>query len=315
MTDAKYRCIWRRVAHRRLREATGKARVPRRGLPDTFRSVIERGTTSPYLWKVIAAVVAAATALGLVVVAAWPYLPSFTDPERVRSLVAGAGAWSPVVYILLQVVQVLIAPIPGQVVSFAGGLLFGTWWGVAYTMVGATIGFTAIFVLTRRLGRPFVERFVSARVLERFDYLDGTGGALALFIIYLLPGFPDDVISFIAGLTRIRLRTLILISLGGRLPGYFLLSATASGTTYENLNPMIVLAAVTLVLGAVGYWKRHFLHEMVKSGDMPGFIRQRRTLSPAASVMLFTGVALTGVVLYLLATAEPIQIQPVAVTD
>lgn len=54
---------------------------------------------------------------------------------------------------------------------------------------------------------------------------------------------------------------------------------------------------------------------MVRSGDMPGFIRQRCTLSPAASVMLFTGVALTGVVLYLLATAEPIQIQPVAVTD
>lgn len=95
----------------------------------------------------------------------------------------------------------LIGPMPGQIVSLVGGVLFGTVWGVVYTMIGAAIGFTMIFGLTRRLGRPFVERFVSPRLLERFDYLNGRGGALALFVVFLLPALPDDVISFIAGLT------------------------------------------------------------------------------------------------------------------
>lgn len=244
--------------------------------------------------------------LGLAIFLGWPWLATFTQPEEAREMIAEAGAWAPLVFIGLQVIQVLIAPIPGQVTGLVGGLLFGTLWGVVYTMIGATIGFTLIFVLARRLGRPFVERFVSPNVLTRFDYLSERGGAFVLFIIFLLPAFPDDVISFIAGLTTLRISTLIFISLAGRLPGYIVLSATGAGLAYENMNPIVVSIGVVLVIFAIGFWKRSFLQEMVESGDMTGFIRERWTLSRTKSILLLVGIIVLGVLLYMLATVEPI---------
>lgn len=264
--------------------------------------IIQR--TSRRKWAVVGIVLAVVS--GLVGILAWPFLAAFTDTEELQELVADAGGRAPAVFIALQVLQVLVAPIPGQVTSLVGGVLFGTLWGVVYTMIGATIGFTLIFVVTRRLGRPFVERFVSPRLMERFDYLNGTGGALALFVIFLLPGFPDDVISFIAGLTRLRIPTLLLVSLAGRLPGYVVLSATGSGMTYDNMNPIVVSLAVMVAVAALGYWKRALLNEMVRSDNMIAFLRDRWTLSPMVSTLLFVAIVVVGVLLYLAATVEPI---------
>lgn len=243
--------------------------------------------------------------LGGLVYLVWPWISVFNRPEDLRDLVSAAGAWGPLVFIALQIVQVLIAPIPGQVTGLVGGLLFGTWLGLLYTTIGATIGFTLVFVLARRLGRPFVERFVGRPTLDRLDYLSGRTGTLLLFVIYLLPAFPDDVISFAAGLTRIPLRTLIFVSLAGRLPGYFALAAAGNGLTYENLNPIIVVGALALLIGAFAYWKRGYLHEMVASGNVFGFIRSRWTLSPARTALLVVGLVAIGFLAYLLATAEP----------
>ena len=247
-----------------------------------------------------------AALVGLLVYFSWPWLSKFTNPEEVRELLATAGPWAPLVFILMQVIQVLVAPIPGQVTGLVGGLLFGTFWGVVYTMIGATIGFTLIFVLARRLGRPFVDRFVSPKLLERFDYLSESGGAFALFLIYLLPAFPDDIISFIAGLTTIRFGTLILVSLAGRLPGYIVLSATGAGLAYENMNPIVVLAGVTVAIFAIGYWKRAWLQDMASSGDVSGYIRERWAFTPVQTVFLLVGLIALGIALYALATVEPI---------
>lgn len=255
--------------------------------------------------RIIASVVTLAI-LGALSYLAWPWLSLFNRPNDIRDLVSSAGAWGPLVFIALQMIQVLIAPIPGQVTGLVGGLLFGTALGVLYTTIGATIGFTLIFVLSRRLGRPFVEKFVGERTLERLDYLSGRTGALLLFVIYLLPAFPDDVISFAAGLTRIPLQILIAVSLAGRLPGYLVLSAAGNGLTYQNLNPIIVIGALMILLGAVAYWKRGLLHEMVASGNVFRFIRSNWALSPARTVLLIVGLGAAGVLAFFLATADPL---------
>lgn len=188
----------------------------------------------------------------------------FSDSERIQSLVTDAGAWGPVVFIALQVLQVLFAPIPGQVTGFAGGYLFGTFWGVVYSMIGATIGFTLIFMLARKLGRPFVERFVDKKHLDKFDYLTETKGVFILFLIFLLPAFPDDIIGYIAGLTCIPIRKLILISLAGRLPGYLVLSFSGSGAANNNIEVVAIIFGITMAISAIAYWQRSRLEEFVK---------------------------------------------------
>ncbi len=192
----------------------------------------------------------------------------FSSPDRLQQLVDESGPLGPLVYMLLQVVQVFFAPVPGQVVGFAGGYLFGVWLGTLYSMIGAAIGFTLIFVLVRRLGRPFVEYFVNAKTLSKFDYLSESRGVFVLFLIFLLPAFPDDLICFIAGLTKIRIRTLIIVSLLGRLPGFFVLSLTGSGAAESNWILSASVLGGSLIVGVVAYWQRvrieRFVHRFVK---------------------------------------------------
>jgi len=215
---------------------------------------------------IVLAAVLAVLLLGVVALVIWggPLFALFSDTDRLHSLVEDAGAWGPLLFIALQILQVFFAPIPGQVTGFAGGYLFGTVLGTAYTLIGAVIGFTLIFILARKLGRPFVEYFVSKKVLDKFDYIANTKGVFVLFLIFLLPAFPDDIICYIAGLTTIRIRILVLIATLGRLPGYLVLSFSGSGVADNNFRTVVIILSVVLVISIMAYWQRDRLERLVQ---------------------------------------------------
>lgn len=194
--------------------------------------------------------------LAVLALATVPFLSFFGDPEQVSDFIDMAGPWGPVVFILIQIGQVFAAPIPGQITGFVGGFLFGAGLGALYATIGGTIGCTIVFILSRRLGRPFVERFVSHKILDRFDYLSERGGALVLLMIFLVPIFPDDLICYIAGLTRIPLHRLILVALFGRIPGYVVFSLTGAGVADENTTLLIIVVAAAVILVAIVLWQR-----------------------------------------------------------
>jgi len=245
-------------------------------------------------------------ALGIALYFAWPFISAFGNPDKIRYMIDKAGAWGPVVFILIQISQVLIAPIPGQVAGLVGGYLFGPLWGLIYTMIGATIGFTLVFVLTRRFGRPFVEYFVDKKTLDRFDHLIEGKGKLVFFLIFLLPAFPDDIISFIAGLTTIRIRSLVLISVLGRLPGYAILSFTGNGFTYENLSPVIISVTILLILLAIAWWKRKWLHEFVEHNNRILFIKEQWKKSWLTILIWVVAIIIAAIALYKLVSIIPI---------
>ena len=238
--------------------------------------------------------------LGCILYFAWPFFAVFGNPEQVRDMVVKAGAWGSLVFILLQVIQIFIAPIPGQVIGLAAGYLFGPFWGLAYIIIGSTIGFTLIFILTRKLGRPFVESIISPRALQKFDHLTREKGVLVFFLIFLLPAFPDDIISFIAGLTTIRIRTLVLISLAGRLPGYIMLCLAGNGLADKNLNYVVAITLVLVVLFVVAWWKRKWLREFVEHNNRFLFIKEQWKSSKKAIILWGLGITAVTVMLYLL---------------
>lgn len=210
---------------------------------------------------------AAAVLVGLVLltIVLWrPLSELFGNPDQLRATVEDAGAWGPLVFIGAQYAQVLIAPIPGQVAGVIAGALFGAFWGTVYSMIGALLGYWTIFLLARRFGRPLVERFVSKRHLEKFDYLTNTNGTMVFFLIFLLPAFPDDLICYIAGLSAIRIRTLLLISFVGRLPGFIGLSLIGAGAADANVGLVTALLSVSVLAAAVGIWQRARLERWVK---------------------------------------------------
>jgi uncharacterized membrane protein YdjX (TVP38/TMEM64 family) len=177
------------------------------------------------------------------------YAALLTDPFALREWIRGYGPFAPLVFITLQAAQVILAPIPGQVLGLASGFLFGAWWGTIYSLIGATLGTVVALVLARRLGRPYVETVFSAETLTEFDAITNDDGPLALFLVFLVPGLPDDVICFLAGLTEIKFWTIVAISVIGRVPAYAVVNATgaglASNRVQESVTVLLVLLALT----------------------------------------------------------------------
>jgi uncharacterized membrane protein YdjX (TVP38/TMEM64 family) len=92
-----------------------------------------------------------------------------SSAQALREFIGGYGILAPIVLVVLQAVQVVAAPIPGQVLAVVAGYLFGAWWGTVYNMIGITIGSTVAFWLSRRYGRAYVENIVHEGALEQFD--------------------------------------------------------------------------------------------------------------------------------------------------
>jgi uncharacterized membrane protein YdjX (TVP38/TMEM64 family) len=204
----------------------------------------------------------------------WPIISKMNSPMELREFIEGYGAWGPIIFILLQILQVMIAPIPGQAIGLIGGILFGPYLGLLYTLIGSTIGFTIVLSLSRKLGRPFVEHFISRKTLDKFDNLTREKGVLVFFLIFLLPAFPDDIITFIAGLTKIKISTLLLVSLIGRLPGYAILSFTGHGLILEKLDIVIIVITAMIIIMLIAFWKRKWLHRFVEHRNPIKFMRQ-----------------------------------------
>lgn len=188
----------------------------------------------------------------------------FQNTDAIKRTVQDAGPWGPIVFMGVQFLQILIAPIPGQAVGLLAGALFGPWLGVLYSMIGAVLGFTTVFVLAKLLGRPFVERFVKQEDLTKFDGLTKNAGPFVLFLIFLLPGFPDDIICYIAGLSNLPIRTLVLVSLAGRLPGYLAASFIGAGIGDANVRLIVGIVVALGLLGIIAYVKRAELKAYVQ---------------------------------------------------
>lgn len=203
-------------------------------------------------------------AVAVLVAAAIPLVSFFSEPDRVSAFIENTGPWGPVVFILVQIAQVFAAPIPGQITGFVGGFLFGAVPGTIYATIGGTIGCALVFILARRLGRPFVERFVKPDILERFDFISGRHGLLVLLLIFLIPIFPDDLICYVAGLTLIPIRRLILVALVGRVPAYYVFSLTGAGAAHDKLALVVTLVVLGLVAVGIALWQRNRILDFLR---------------------------------------------------
>jgi len=183
-----------------------------------------------------------------------PLLTFFADRAKVQEFVTRFGYWAPLATILLHVAQVLLAPIPGQVIDAVNGYLFGAAWGTFYSLVGVIAGSGLAMALARRFGRPWAERLIKRETLERLDSYSRQRGALFFFLVFLFPFLPDDVACFLAGLTPLPLPKLITLAAIGRLPGIFvanLVGANAAALTRTQATFFIAgLAAI-----ALAFWR------------------------------------------------------------
>lgn len=169
------------------------------------------------------------------------------NPSELRKL----GEGSEWIFIAIQVLQVIIAPIPGQAAAFAGGFIFGFWKGWGLTTLGLVIGSLIAMSLARVLGISLVRKVVPESIIQRFDSVISDGGYMTFFMIFLLPALPDDAVCFLAGLTKLKLLPLSIVCLLGRAPGMAVLSLTGAGFADGLTLWVEVLFGVMMVLSVV----------------------------------------------------------------
>ncbi len=182
----------------------------------------------------------------------------YSSRREMRKFLRAAGPYAPFVFVALQALQVVAAPIPGEATGFLGGLLFGTTMGFLYSSLGLTIGSAIAFGLGRRFGVPLVRCLVSEAVYHRFDFLARTGGEIATLVLFLIPGFPKDVLCFILGMSPMPFVVFLVITTFGRMPGTWWLSvqgAKVGSAHYHEFLVFLIIAAVVCVL-AYNYRER-----------------------------------------------------------
>jgi uncharacterized membrane protein YdjX (TVP38/TMEM64 family) len=174
---------------------------------------------------------------------------------------------APLAFIAIQIVQVVLAPIPGEASGFAGGYLFGVVPGFIYSTIGLTLGSVINFMLGRFLGRRYVAKWMSAESLERFDALAKREGAILFFIFFLFPGFPKDYLCIFLGLTGISLQTFTLMAGIGRLPGTLMLSLQGAQVFQQDYATLVVLILITLALAIPAYYWRDRIYAWIDRSD------------------------------------------------
>lgn len=176
----------------------------------------------------------------------------FSDIAILKNFILKFGFYSFLIFILLVILQVMLAPVPGQIIGVAGGYVFGAFFGTIYSMIGLVIGSFIVFSLSRKFGRPFVELIIKKETLKKFDFFSHKNASFILFLLYLLPAIPDDALCYIAGLTKIRIRTLLIISAIGRFPGFLVLNIVGSGLSSQNyvfsLSLLIIAVAFSFFI-------------------------------------------------------------------
>jgi len=162
-------------------------------------------------------VVLVAAALAAIVAAGY-WLAPYVSRERLESWVRAAGAWGPLVLLVFQVAQIVVAPFPGLFVPFLAGLFYGPWLGPAVAAGGTALGSVAAYALGRFAGRPLAARWVGEEPLDRAHRLIGGKRWLALVPLFLVPFSPSDALCIVAGLIGLDWRYFLLAVALGRVP-------------------------------------------------------------------------------------------------
>ena len=185
----------------------------------------------------------------------------YLDKKFLKHTLREWGILAPVIFIGLQALQVVIAPIPGELTGILGGYLFGEWIGLIYSTVGLTLGSAAAFAVGRWLGAHYVQRLVTSDIWRKLGFIVEAEGVILCFVIFLIPGLPKDMTCYLFGLSPMPFWIFAAVSTLGRLPGTWVLSAQGAHAASGDYVEVILLTAFVVALALPLYYYRHRLVE------------------------------------------------------
>lgn len=183
----------------------------------------------------------------------------YQDKRLLKQTLNEWGILAPVFFILLQALQVILSPIPGEATGFLGGFLFGSLGGFIYSTIGLTLGSVGAFAIGRWLGAHFVRKVVRKETWDRLGFIVEAEGAILCFILYLIPGLPKDIVCYLFGISPMPLWVFAVVSGLGRMPGTWILSAQGAHTAAGQYIQAVLITAIAVAVALPLYYYRHRL--------------------------------------------------------
>ena len=188
----------------------------------------------------------------------------FGDREQIKTFVASFGQGAPAIFIIIQILQVLFAPFPGETTGFIGGFLFGAAKGFLFSSIGLTLGSWINFTIGRFMGKRFVRKLIPERQLDRLDKIIKRQGIIVLFVLFVIPGFPKDYLCLFLGLSTLPLKIFLILAGIGRMPGTLMLSLQGSYIFEQKYGLFAVIMVLCLMVILLAYKYRDPLYQWLE---------------------------------------------------
>ena len=178
------------------------------------------------------------------------------DPNILKEVILAYGNFSILVFILMQVLQVVVFFIPGEFIQIAGGYIFGTFIGGLISIVGITLGSILAYLISNRFGKPLVEKLMLNRKIKFFRKILNAGSKkMVVFVFYLIPGIPKDALAYICGVSNISFMDFLIYSTLGRIPGILISSFFGQKLYVGDSTSLITIGVIMAIVSIIGIFK------------------------------------------------------------
>lgn len=194
-----------------------------------------------------------------------PVFASYSNSERLLTYIESFGVWGALVLLLIQIFQIIVAFIPGELVEFTAGVLYKTTLGTVICLIGIVIGEFLIFKFVEVLSCHHPERVKVPEKLKNAKFLNNEKKLeYVIFLLFFIPGTPKDMLTYFVPLTKISVRKFLVLSCIARIPS--VVSSTYAGATFADGNFLSTLI-VYLVIGTVSLIGLYVHNRIIEKGE------------------------------------------------
>lgn len=188
--------------------------------------------------------------------------------DNFRDYIVSLGHAGAATLVMFQMLQTIVAPIPGEVIQAAGGYIYGVTIGMFYVSLGMILGGMVAFYFARFLGAGFIRKMLEKKKFRWiYDIMESKRFTLIIFLVFLVPGLPKDFLIYVAGLTNIKASRFFMILFAGRFP--WLLASVSVGANLHsgNYRATVVIALIAVTAFALGLVYKDKLLDRFVSGQ------------------------------------------------
>ncbi len=187
-----------------------------------------------------------------IVIYRWEFILLLSSQEDVLAILESYESQTALIYILIQVIQIVISIIPGQAFQFAAGYVFTLPQAFIYTSIGAILGTTVSYYLVKTLGKDFVHLILGEDKTKYYtERLNRKRAYTIVLLLYLIPGLPKDIVCYCAGISEMNFRAFLILSFIGRSFGFSGSILVGYFTKVGNMPAAWAIGVIAVILFSI----------------------------------------------------------------